>query len=68
MVEANVFDLRASKETLNKVIWSAKSGPDVALVFRQTFLLQEVCHEEEAVFNGADRCRAQAGRDRGFPI
>lgn len=44
-------------------MWSAKSGPDVALVFRQTFLLKGVCHEEEAVFSRADCGCAQASGD-----
>ena len=37
------------------------SGPDEGLVFRQTFLLKGVCHEEEAVFSGTDCRGAQAG-------
>lgn len=45
-----------------RLMWSAKTGPDIELVFRQTFLLKGACHEEKAVFGRADSCGTQAGR------
>lgn len=57
--KASLSFLHDSVPGLGDVMWSAETGPDEELVFRQTLVMKGVCHEEE-VFGRADRSTLEA--------